>query len=86
MSQQPQRDSLQAIMPEREIFTKAWEIVKNHRQILSTGTDLEWQILTQEVHNLYELGQTQEQKILAQRVAGALMEYYGEIGKKWKPG
>lgn len=86
MSQQPQRDSLQAIMPEREIFTKAWEIVKNHRQILSTGTDLEWQILTQEVHNLYELGQTQEQKILAQRVAGALMDYYGEIGKKWKPG
>ena len=85
MKEQQQRDGLQAIMPEREIFTKAWEIVKNHRQILSTGTDLEWQILTQEVHNLYELGQTPEQKILAQRVASGLMDYYGEIGKKWAP-
>ena len=86
MNQQPQRDSsLQAVMVEREIFTKAWEIVKNHRQILSTGTDLEWQILTQEVRNLYELGQTPEQKILAQRVASGLMDYYGEIGKKWAP-
>jgi hypothetical protein len=59
--------------------------VKNHRQILSTGTELEWQLLTQEVQNIYNMGQTPEQKILARAVAFGLMDYYSEIGQKWQP-
>ena len=85
MSKQPQQSGTQAVMVEYEIFTKAWSIIKNHRDILTTGTELEWQIVTQEAQNLYSLGNTPEQKILAQRVASALMDYYGEIGKKWAP-
>lgn len=78
-------NNIQTIMVEREIFTKAWDTVKNHRQILSTGTELEWQLLTQEVQNIYNMGQTPEQKILAQRIASGLMDYYSEIGQKWQP-
>ena len=85
MSKQPQQGGTQAVKVEYEIFTKAWSIIKNHRDILTTGTELEWQIVTQEAQNLYSLGNTPEQKILAQRVASALMDYYGEIGKKWEP-
>ena len=85
MSKQPQQGGTQAVMVEYEIFTKAWSIIKNHRDILTTGTELEWQIVTQEAQNLYSLGSTPEQKILAQRVASALMDYYSEIGQKWEP-
>ena len=85
MSKQPQQSGTQAVMVEYEIFTKAWSIIKNHRDILTTGTELEWQIVTQEAQNLYSLGNAPEQKILAQRVASALMDYYSEIGQKWEP-
>lgn len=85
MNRQPQRSGPQAVMAEYEILTKAWSIIKNHRDILTTGTELEWQIVTQEAQNLFQMGNTSEQKILAQRVAGALMDYFGEIGKKWEP-
>lgn len=34
---------------------------------------------------MYLDGYTPEQKILAQRIASGLMDYYSEIGQKWQP-
>lgn len=67
-------------MPERAILTAAWELLKNNAGIEnqpdSDQNALEWLNLMQQAQAIYEMQGNKAQRLLAQKIAIALTEYY----------
>lgn len=67
---------LARIMPERELLTTAWELVKSYHNYSATAPESRTQQLLEELRALYDGGLTPPQKALAQGLAMALENYF----------
>lgn len=65
-----------AIMPEREIITAAWDMVKVYKDYPATEDDTTTAQLLQAMEKLHDMGNTPAQKKLAQGLAHSLMDYF----------
>lgn len=65
-----------AIMPEREIITAAWDIVKRYKDYTATTDEVTNAQLLQDMGKLHYMGNTPAQKKLAQGLAHSLMDYF----------
>ncbi len=70
------KTTIARIMPERELITTAWELVKNYHDYNSTAPEGRTQQLLAELKVLYDGGMTPPQKALAQGLSRAMMDYF----------
>lgn len=67
---------LNRIMPERELITTAWELVKNYHDYSATAPESRTQQLLKELEVLYNGGLTAPQKALAKGLSRAMTDYF----------
>ncbi len=65
-----------AIMPEYELFTTAWELVKAYHDYGPTAPESRTQQLSTDLEHLYYGGMTPPQKALARGLSKALADYF----------
>lgn len=70
------KDELAQIMPERDLITKAWEMVKTFHDYGPEVTEARNGQLLLEIGTLYNEGKTPAQQALAQGLAHAMMKYF----------
>lgn len=70
------KQSLERIMPERQLLTTAWELVKVYCDYGPTAPEERTQQLLSELQLLYDGGQSEAQKCLARGLSRAMMDYF----------
>lgn len=65
-----------AIMPEYELFTTAWELVKAYHDYGPTAPESRTQQFFAELKTLYDGGMAAPQKALAKGLSRAMMDYF----------